>query len=435
MNQVHVEAIGLQPREARIDLPQDVAAREPAIVRARPDRVEHLRAEEQLIADRRALRLQPAADVRLAAAAAVGIGGVEEVDARRRSARSISSNACASFSPIPKNAGADPMPPKLPQPRPSREILRPVDPSRRYSITPDRYSAREFRRARSPHRRAAPPHPGPRLRAGGDHRQHDRHRHPARRRGSSPASSAPPAAILAVWIAGGLYTLLGAVCLTELGTMLPQAGGYYVYARRAFGETVGFAVGWTDWLTYCAVLGYVSIGLGEFAAVLVPALAGDGDADRDRRAPRVRRAAVGGRARQQPVPGSGDGDQVRGVPRARRSAASPSAGRRRGRRPRRAAARRRSPALIVALQSVVITYGGWQSALYFTEEDRDPQRNLPRAMIGGVARGDRRLPAGQRRAAGGAADSGPGAVDAAGRRRRADRRSAGAAARSSPCCR
>jgi APA family basic amino acid/polyamine antiporter len=41
--------------------------------------------------------------------------------------------------------------------------------------------------------------------------------------------------------------------------------------------------------------------------------------------------------------------------------------------------------MIGALQAVVITYGGWQSALYFTEEDRDPGHNLPRAMIGGVA--------------------------------------------------
>ena len=41
--------------------------------------------------------------------------------------------------------------------------------------------------------------------------------------------------------------------------------------------------------------------------------------------------------------------------------------------------------LIVALQSVVIAYGGWQSALYFAEEDTDPHRNLPRSMIGGVA--------------------------------------------------
>jgi APA family basic amino acid/polyamine antiporter len=73
--------------------------------------------------------------------------------------------------------------------------------------------------------------------------------------GQLPNSSA----ILAVWIVGGLYTLVGAICFAELGTMLPEAGGYYVYARRAFGNVVGFAVGWTDWITYCAVLGYVSI--------------------------------------------------------------------------------------------------------------------------------------------------------------------------------
>src|SRR5580765_808354 len=83
-----------------------------------------------------------------------------------------------------------------------------------------------------------------------------------------------PSATLIVWLAGGLYTLLGSICLTELGTMAPQAGGYYVYARRAFGDVVGFAVGWTDWLTYCAVLGYASIGMAEFAGMLSPALAG-----------------------------------------------------------------------------------------------------------------------------------------------------------------
>src|SRR5437773_7893076 len=57
-------------------------------------------------------------------------------------------------------------------------------------------------------------------------------------------------AILAVWIAGGLYTLIGAACLAELGTMLPEACGYYVYARRAFGDAVGFAFGCTDCITY-----------------------------------------------------------------------------------------------------------------------------------------------------------------------------------------
>lgn len=35
-----------------------------------------------------------------------------------------------------------------------------------------------------------------------------------------------PFAILLLWIAGGIYTLLGASCLTELGVMLPEAGGF-----------------------------------------------------------------------------------------------------------------------------------------------------------------------------------------------------------------
>ena len=59
-----------------------------------------------------------------------------------------------------------------------------------------------------------------------------------------------PSAILLLWVAGGIYTLLGATCLTELGLMFPRAGGFYVYVRRAFGNTAGFAVGWTDWLMY-----------------------------------------------------------------------------------------------------------------------------------------------------------------------------------------
>src|SRR5215216_418617 len=43
-----------------------------------------------------------------------------------------------------------------------------------------------------------------------------------------------------------------------------------------------------------------------------------------------------------------------------------------------------SSGLTIALQAIIITYGGWQSPLYFIEEDRNPARNLPRAMIGGV---------------------------------------------------
>ncbi|HEY2906317.1 MAG TPA: amino acid permease, partial [Vicinamibacterales bacterium] len=188
-------------------------------------------------------------------------------------------------------------------------------------------------------------------------------------------------AVLAVWLVGGVYTLIGAVCFAELGTMLPEAGGYYVYARHAFGNAVGFAVGWTDWLTYCAVLGYVSIGFGEFAAVLVPGLSGA--------VTFVAVAVLLGLVALQwmGVQVSSGFQQVAtavkftaflaivaaafAVPHvtAASSATVPPVS---------------LASLVVALQAVVITYGGWQSALYFSEEDRDPNANIPRSMIGGV---------------------------------------------------
>jgi len=45
--------------------------------------------------------------------------------------------------------------------------------------------------------------------------------------------------ILAVWLAGGIYSLLGSFSVAELSAMLPQAGGFYVYGKRAFGNCWG----------------------------------------------------------------------------------------------------------------------------------------------------------------------------------------------------
>jgi basic amino acid/polyamine antiporter, APA family len=191
-----------------------------------------------------------------------------------------------------------------------------------------------------------------------------------------------PSTILFLWTAAGLYTLLGASCLTELGTMLPQDGGYYVYVRHAFGNTVGFAVGWTDWLTYCSVLAYVSIAIAEFIAVLVPPISGA-----------VRLVAISILIAVVVLQWMGIrvSSQFQEITTSLKCLAFfalivacllvPA---------RRYASEGGIPpamtfsGLVVALQAIVITYGGWQSPLYFTEEDRDPSRNLPRTMIGGV---------------------------------------------------
>ena len=77
---------------------------------------------------------------------------------------------------------------------------------------------------------------------------------------------------LSVWAIGGLYALLGALQIAELGTMLPQSGGQYVFARHALGEYAGFVVGWSDWISTCGSTAAVAIVIGEFSTALFPVL-------------------------------------------------------------------------------------------------------------------------------------------------------------------
>lgn len=52
--------------------------------------------------------------------------------------------------------------------------------------------------------------------------------------------------IFAFWLIGGLLSLCGALCYAELATMLPCAGGDYVYLSRAYGRWAGFLFGWVQ---------------------------------------------------------------------------------------------------------------------------------------------------------------------------------------------
>lgn len=64
----------------------------------------------------------------------------------------------------------------------------------------------------------------------------------------TPASMArslgSPFWLLVVWLVMGLMALAGALCYGELAARLPEAGGGYVYLRRAFGPAVAFLYGW-----------------------------------------------------------------------------------------------------------------------------------------------------------------------------------------------
>ncbi len=57
-----------------------------------------------------------------------------------------------------------------------------------------------------------------------------------------------PGLVIAIWLFSGLLVLCGALTLAELGAMLPQSGGLYVYIREAYGRFWGFLYGWTTLL-------------------------------------------------------------------------------------------------------------------------------------------------------------------------------------------
>jgi basic amino acid/polyamine antiporter, APA family len=50
--------------------------------------------------------------------------------------------------------------------------------------------------------------------------------------------------VLLVWLAAGLLSLAGTFSYSEIAAMMPEAGGDYVYLRRAYGKAVGFLYGW-----------------------------------------------------------------------------------------------------------------------------------------------------------------------------------------------
>ncbi len=60
------------------------------------------------------------------------------------------------------------------------------------------------------------------------------------------ASMNGPLSTLAVWLAGGILALTGALCYAELATAYPQEGGDYVYLRRAYGNWAGYLFGWSQ---------------------------------------------------------------------------------------------------------------------------------------------------------------------------------------------
>lgn len=211
---------------------------------------------------------------------------------------------------------------------------------------------------------------------------------------------------LALWVAGGALSLIGALCYAELGAMRPRAGGEYVYIREAFGALPGFLSGWTSLVAgFSGAIAAAAVGFAIYLDRLVP---GAGSTELLFRVPLlpgstgvgvtpralVALALIGvfslvhsrglgpGRLAQQALAWLNVGTilalivsgLLAGAPGAAASAAET------------VAAPSADPAgAFVALVLVMFTYSGWNAAAYVAGELRDPGRTLPRALLSGTA--------------------------------------------------
>jgi APA family basic amino acid/polyamine antiporter len=198
---------------------------------------------------------------------------------------------------------------------------------------------------------------------------------------------------LGVWVVGGMYALLGASSLAELGASIPRSGGQYNFSRRAIGEYAGFIVGWSDWLSTCGTAAAISIVIVEYSRDLFPVLS--------RYEMRIAVAIICAFfVLQWRGIRWGSGTQLvtsalktaaflflvaacfaLGGRHAGESSMSSAAG------PMKSVIPSGWPfviAMILSLQAVVYTIDGWDGVVYVSGEVRDPGRDVPRAIFGSV---------------------------------------------------
>jgi APA family basic amino acid/polyamine antiporter len=190
---------------------------------------------------------------------------------------------------------------------------------------------------------------------------------------------------LAVWGLGSLYALLGAISVAELGAMRPRSGGPYVLVRHALGPYPGFVVGWSDWLNWSGSCAAEAMVIGEYTGDLVPQLRGA-------KTPialavllalallQWRGVRWGSRTQEWTSAVKAFaflalvvGCFVLGTPASSAPAAPPVP-----------TGWGLAAALVLAMQLVMFTYGGWEIPSYFGEEVQNPGYTIPRSMIGSV---------------------------------------------------
>lgn len=192
------------------------------------------------------------------------------------------------------------------------------------------------------------------------------------------------------WIAGGLVSLIGALCYAELATAYPDAGGDYHFLHRAYGRHVSFLFAWARFSVITtgsiALLGFV---FGDYMAQLLPLGTGHDAALYAAAAVLVLtgvnlRGMRTGAATQTWLTALEVGGLgliiVAGLFLAGNgSAPAPTTG-----APAAAGSAGIPPMIGLAMVFVLLTFGGWNEAAYISAELRDEKRNMVRALVGSI---------------------------------------------------
>jgi amino acid transporter len=190
--------------------------------------------------------------------------------------------------------------------------------------------------------------------------------------------------LYAVWIAGGIFSIIGALCYAELATAFPSAGGEYHFLQRAFGRSLAFLYGWArmtvivagsiavfaylfgDYLSRVINLGAHSSAIWAALVVVVLTLVNY-------------RGIREGKATQNLFTVLEVGGLVLIIVAGLFFAAPPAAA-----VPAVAGADQpwyMGAGLGSAMIFVLFTYGGWNDAAYISAEVRDRERNMARALL------------------------------------------------------
>jgi APA family basic amino acid/polyamine antiporter len=189
-------------------------------------------------------------------------------------------------------------------------------------------------------------------------------------------------AFVAVWVAGGLVTLIGALCYAELSAAHPHAGGEYHFLSRAYGKPLALLFGWAraSVIQTGAIAG-VAFVLGDYAARILP-LGAYGPALYAALAIILFTGInVVGTLQSKTLQVAVTLVEIAAIaaiigfgllasPGPALDAAAPAP---------------QSAALGMAMIFVLLTYGGWNEAAYLTGELKDARRNIASVLVLGTA--------------------------------------------------